>query len=175
MTERRRIANRKFRIPLFCVLAALLLSLGSVGTVHAQRSEEARALSKRLMCVCGCNQVLGECNHVGCTVSTEMLRKLDERVAGGESADLILQSFVQEYGEQALAEPMAVGFNRLIYILAWLVPVLGFVLVTLVVRRWRAARPAPMAPERRIPRELLEEARRRADRETEEDFAAGGR
>lgn len=155
--------------------AALLLSLAPAGAVYAQRSEAAKALSKRLMCMCGCNQILGECNHIGCTVSTEMLRKLDERVARGESPDLIRQSFVQEYGQAVLAEPMAEGFNRLVYILAWVVPLAGLVLVTLVVRRWRAARPAPAPAGPRVPRELLEAARRRAAADTEEDYAGGMR
>lgn len=164
-----------FRFSLLAALAALGLSLLSVGAVYAQRSEAAKALSKRLMCMCGCNQILGECNHIGCTVSTEMLRKLDERVARGESADLIRQSFVQEYGQAVLAEPPAEGFNRLVYILAWVVPLAGLVLVTLVVRRWRAARPAAAPAGPRVPREMLEAARRRAAAETEEDYAGGSR
>jgi cytochrome c-type biogenesis protein CcmH len=164
-----------FRFSLLAAMAALVLTLLSVGVIYAQRSDAAKALSKRLMCMCGCNQILGECNHVGCTVSTEMLRKLDERVARGESSDLILQSFVQEYGLAALAEPPAEGFNRVMYILAWVIPLAGFVLVTLVVRRWRAARPttAPAGP--RVPREILEAARRRAAAETEEDYSGGSR
>lgn len=175
MTSQRRMACIERRLPSLVALAALLLALFSPGSVYAQRSEEAKALSKRLMCVCGCNQILGECNHVGCTVSTEMLRKLDDRVARGEPADLILQSFVQEYGQHVLAEPMAVGFNRLVYILAWVVPLAGFVLVTLVVRRWRAARPAAAPARPRLPPELLERARQRAAVETEEDYAGGAR
>lgn len=30
-------------------------------------------LDHRLMCTCGCAEVLGECNHVGCTSSTGSL------------------------------------------------------------------------------------------------------
>jgi hypothetical protein len=74
-----------------------------------------------------------------------------------------------------LAEPVAEGFNRLVYILAWVVPLAGFVLVTLVVRRWRAARPAAAPEGPRVPSEVLDAARRRAAAETEEDYAGGSR
>ena len=30
-------------------------------------------LNHRLMCTCGCAEILGECNHVGCPRSTEEL------------------------------------------------------------------------------------------------------
>lgn len=151
------------------VALALLLILGGAMPVVAQRSEEAKALSKRLMCTCGCNQILGECNHIGCTRSLEMIRKLDQRVARAEPADLILQSFVQEYGAQSLAEPPARGFTGLIWVLAIVVPLGGLALVVWLVRRWHAAAPQPASADGpRIPAEMLARARRQADAETEE-------
>jgi len=36
-------------------------------------------LGHRLMCVCGCNQILLECNHVGCTYSERMRGELMTR------------------------------------------------------------------------------------------------
>ncbi len=53
-----------------------------------------------------------------------MLKEMDQRVASGDSDDLILQSFVQEYGEAVLAEPPTHGFNSL----AWAIPVIAFVM-----------------------------------------------
>lgn len=150
------------------LLGALLL-LGGV-TVEAQRSETAKALSKKMMCLCGCNQILGECNHIGCTVSTEMLNKLDERVARNEPADLILQSFVQEYGLRVLAEPPTTGVTRW----AWLMPPLawlaGIGVLVVVLWRWRAARAAPAASRPAVSPEMLARARQQAAQETETDF-----
>ena len=92
------------------------------------------------MCMCGCNEILTACNHVGCTRSAAMLKEMDQRVASGDSDDLILQSFVQEYGEAVLAEPPAHGFNGL----AWAIPVMaslfGLGVVILVIRNWRHRR-----------------------------------
>mgnify|MGYP003394884570 CR=1 FL=1 len=89
----------------------------------AQQTERAKTLGKKLMCMCGCNQILTACNHVGCSTSSAMLKKLDQVVARDEPDDLTLQSFVQEYGLRVLAEPPAKGFNRV----AWFIPIVAFV------------------------------------------------
>ena len=59
-----------------------------------------------MICMCGCGQILTACNHVGCKTSLAMLKEMDARVTSGDSDDLILQSFVQEYGEKVMAEPL---------------------------------------------------------------------
>ncbi|MCL6482119.1 MAG: cytochrome c-type biogenesis protein CcmH [Firmicutes bacterium] len=160
--------HRLFR-PAVLLLALLVFLLAGAGT-EAQRSEPAKALSKKLMCLCGCNQILGECNHIGCTVSTEMLNKLDERVARNEPADLILQSFVQEYGLQVLAEPPTTGVSRW----AWLMPPLAWLagvgILIAVLWRWRAVRAAPSARGPALSSEALARARQQAAQETETDF-----
>lgn len=144
---------------------ALLLSGGA--PLRAQNSDRAKRLGGKLMCMCGCNQILTACNHVGCTVSATMLKEMDQRVVRNDPDDLVLQSFVQEYGEKVLAEPPAKGFNRL----AWYIPgtafVLGLGLVTLVLAHWRRRVAAtPTQPE--VSPELLARARSQIDRETEE-------
>jgi len=117
--------------------------------------------------MCGCNQILTACNHVGCSTSTAMLKKLDQVVARNEPDDLTLQSFIQEYGERVLAEPPAKGFNRL----AWYIPGLAFaaglVIVLVVISQWRRPATATSAGMRVSP-EQLARARRQADQETEE-------
>ena len=40
-----------------------------------------------------------------CDTALGMLKKIDERIAQGNSDDLIVQSFVQEYGQAVLTEP----------------------------------------------------------------------
>src|SRR5208337_3087549 len=81
--------------PVAPLLFALALLLAPAS--QAQQTERAKELGKKLVCVCGCNQILTACNHVGCTYSHTMLKELDDRVARGDSDQLILQSFVQEY------------------------------------------------------------------------------
>jgi len=78
--------------------------------------------------------------------STAMLKKMDQRVAANDSDDLILQSFVQEYGEQVLAEPPASGFNML----AWMIPGIAFGLAWHWWPWWFAT--GATVPRRRLPR-----------------------
>ncbi len=119
------------------------------------------------MCVCGCNQILTACNHVGCTYSHTMLKELDLRTARGDSDDVILQSFVQEYGPTVLVDPPKKGFTGLVWILPILVPLLALYLVGELVRRWRErARLVPAGTP--LSSELLDRARREAESKTDE-------
>ena len=62
-------------------------------------------LGHQLMCMCSCGQVLLECNHVGCAYSSRMRDELAAGIARGDNDSLILQSFVQKYGNVVLAAP----------------------------------------------------------------------
>jgi cytochrome c-type biogenesis protein CcmH len=121
--------------------------------------------------MCGCSQVLTQCNHVGCTTSAAMLKELSQSVSGGKSEDAITQMFVQEFGTKVYAEPPKSGFS----LVAWAMPtvylVIGTVLVIFVISRWykpgvQRAAPAGNAPG--ISSESLERARAQAARETED-------
>ena len=123
------------RLTTLAALAAALVI--STGMLQGQSSDRAKQLGGKMICMCGCDQILTQCNHVGCKTSLAMLKEMDARVASGDSDDLILQSFVQEYGEKVMAEPSTHGFNAL----AWAIPgiafALGLALVVLVIRHWR--------------------------------------
>ncbi len=156
------------RLP-FLVLVTVLAAAVCPGPAGAQQTERAKNLGKRLICMCGCNQILTACNHVGCSTSTAMLKKLDQVVARNEPDDLTLQSFIQEYGERVLAEPPARGFSRI----AWFIPGaafgLGLVIVLVVISHWRRrVTLAPASGGAKISPELLARARQQADRETED-------
>ena len=154
-------------------LVSAVLALATVmtllaGLLYAQSTERAKRLGGGMFCMCNCGQILTACNHVGCTVSATMLKQLDERAAVNSSDDLLLQSFVQEYGPKVLASPPAQGFT----LLAWIIPGLAFGLglgvVLLVIRQWRRRFELAPAGGPPISSEALERARRQADRETED-------
>src|ERR1700676_2912541 len=123
-------------------LALLLCAAGSlpllISPLPAQQpSDRAHQIGGKFMCMCGCNQVLSQCNHVGCTVSTTMLKQVDQSLARGDSEDAITQAFVQEFGTKVYAEPPHSGFS----LVAWSMPAvylgIGLVLVLFVISRWR--------------------------------------
>ncbi|HXN21264.1 MAG TPA: cytochrome c-type biogenesis protein CcmH [Candidatus Dormibacteraeota bacterium] len=160
-------ATIKFLAAGVLVGAALGLVYFAPAPAVAQETDHAKQIGKRLICMCNCNQILTACNHVGCTVSTVMLKKLDQVVARNESDDLSIQAFIQEYGQKVLAEPPSRGFNRI----AWFIPGIAFaaglIAVLFVIQHWR--KPSPrVADGPAVRSDILERGRRQADRETEE-------
>jgi len=63
---------------LFRRLSAALLTIVLGICVLGASGDHARFndLGHRMMCVCGCNQILLECNHVGCSYSERMRNQL---------------------------------------------------------------------------------------------------
>jgi cytochrome c-type biogenesis protein CcmH/NrfF len=165
-------------LPLALCFAGALPMVSAFG--DAQQPDHTHQLGMKVRCMCGgCNDSAGGCYHVGgafsgpCETALGMLKKIDERIAQGNSDDLIVQSFVQEYGQAVLTEPPHSGFGRV----AWWIPALaligGFVLVLAVISRWRKQPPSPPVlavaghgPQ--ISSELLERARAQAARDTED-------
>jgi cytochrome c-type biogenesis protein CcmH len=158
----------------YAVLLATALALFTVpgGAQIPGQSDKAKKIGKRLMCMCGCNQILVECNHVGCSTSTAMLKELDERIARNEPDDLLIQSFVQQYGEKVLAQPPQKGFGLVAWIMPFFILGIGFLVMRAVLLRWRHLTPSiagiPSA-ETDISPMMLERARREMEREEELD------
>ncbi len=110
---------------------AVCFSLGATDS-----SARYHDLNHRLMCTCGCAQVLGECNHVGCPSSGQELSELSADIAAGMSDKEILSQFTGKYGATVLAAPTTQGFD----LVAWIAPfaVFGAALLgtILLIRRW---------------------------------------
>ena len=132
-------------------------------------SARFKDLGHRMMCTCGCGQVLLECNHVGCQSSDKMRNQLLAALDKGDNNndDLLLQGFVQEYGPTVIAAPTATGFNRVAWIMPFAALAFGIAFVIYVVRSWKN-RPAPaLADGILIPRgSELDELREKARKET---------
>ncbi|MGA7293310.1 MAG: cytochrome c-type biogenesis protein CcmH [Terriglobales bacterium] len=146
------------------LIAAVFLFMGATDD-----SARFKDLGHRMMCTCGCGQILLECNHVGCQSSTKMRDELTAALDKGDNDDLILQDFVQEYGPTVIAAPTDRGFNRVAWIMPFLALGLGIAFVIYVVRAWKN-RPEPvLAGGIPIPKGAeLEVFRRRARKETEQ-------
>ena len=138
-----------------------------VPVARAQESAHAKELGQKLMCVCGCNQILGSCNHVGCSYSHEMMKQVEDRVARNEPDDLTLQAFVQEYGPTVLSSPPAKGFNRIAWIAPIVFPLVALVLLWDVVRRWKRKGAVATASGPRVSADLLARAQRESDKDEE--------
>jgi cytochrome c-type biogenesis protein CcmH len=127
-------------------------------------------LNHRMMCTCGCAQILGECNHVGCPNSTGELSELRTGIQSGLSDQQILDSFVAKYGAVVLAAPTARGFD----LVAWIAPFAVFAAAALgtvlLVRRWSVGRTQAVA----VDTATLEPAERARREQIRRDTGNGG-
>lgn len=155
----------KFRVLQLAVVflaATFLLGADSPDT-------RVNTLGHQMMCMCGCGQILAECNHVGCTYSSRQLAEVREMVLRGDGDAAIKDAVVQKYGTTVLAAPTTSGFN----IVAWIMPFAIFVLalgaVVLVVRAWKGRNPPslPWPPSAGSESDSLESYRELARKETE--------
>jgi Cytochrome C biogenesis protein len=111
--------------------AAVCFSLGA--TTPAGRLND---LSHRIMCQCGCSQLLGECDHVGCPDRDKELGDLTAMIATGSNDQQVMDQFVAKYGATVLAAPTTKGFD----LVAWIAPFAVFAAALLgtilLIRRW---------------------------------------
>lgn len=121
-----------------------ILTIGFAVSLLGASGDRSRFndLGHRMMCVCGCNQILLECNHVGCPLSDRMRDQLAAAIQRDNSDDGVLQSFVQEYGTTVLAAPTARGFDKVAWIMPFAVFFAGSFLAVYVIRNWRERNPA---------------------------------
>ncbi|MGA7343317.1 MAG: cytochrome c-type biogenesis protein CcmH [Terracidiphilus sp.] len=146
----------------------------SMGATDA--SSRIENLSHHLMCQCGCAQLLGECDHVGCPDRDRELAELSAAVAAGSSDQQIFDSFVAKYGATVLAAPTTHGFD----LVAWIAPFAVFAAALLgtilLVRRWSGVSgvKAYAAAANGHPAVLSAEDRERRERVRRETGADGG-
>ena len=148
----------------------ILVLIGAVFAFLGAGDPDARFkdLGHRMMCTCGCGQILLECNHVGCTASDRMRGELMAAIDRGDNDDLTLQSFVQKYGPTVIAAPSTTGFGRVAWVTPFLALGLGIVLTVYLVRAWKN-KPAPAlaggipTPEGREMDRFREQARKETD------------
>ena len=131
--------NPTLRRALQCIILAAAVFTFSGASDPAPRFNQ---LGHQLMCICGCGQILLECNHVGCPDSDGMRNELMAAVTRGDSNSLVQQAFVQKYGPTVLAAPMTSGFDRTAWIMPFVALLAGIFVVVYIVRAWKN-RPAP--------------------------------
>lgn len=144
---------------------AICFSLGA--TDAGSRSDK---LSHRMMCTCGCSQLLGECDHAGCSQRSQELGELKAAIASGATDQQILSSFAAKYGATVLAAPTTHGFD----LVAWIAPVAVFAAALLgtilLVRRWSVGNKLATA-EAADP--AIDTFREKIRRDTESGFEGG--
>jgi cytochrome c-type biogenesis protein CcmH/NrfF len=147
------VCTKTLQISLLAVAVCLM-------TGAADTNSRFNKLNHRLMCTCGCAELLGECNHVGCQSSGQELNELRTAINAGKSDGEIMNAFVVKYGATVLAAPTMHGFD----LVAWVAPFgvfAGALIGTiLLVRRWASGAMRPATVTIPISDELRAEIRR---------------
>jgi cytochrome c-type biogenesis protein CcmH len=104
--------------------AICLLTVVMLGA--ADSNSRFGRLGHEMVCVCGCGQILLECNHVGCPDSDRMIGELRQQIGSGSGDTAVLNWFAAKYGPTVLAAPIRGGFDNA----AWIAPMAVFLLAT---------------------------------------------
>jgi cytochrome c-type biogenesis protein CcmH len=154
--------------------AALLAVAVCFSVAAGDSGARTEKMSHRLMCQCGCAQLLGECDHYGCPNRGPEMAELTAAVAAGKSDAQIFDGFVAEYGAVVRAAPTTHGFD----LVAWIAPFAVFAAALLgtilLVRRWSGAEAAPAsanAPASAADQAAERERKERIRRETSAEEA----
>jgi len=124
------------------------------GAAPSMTPDDRDALEHQLRCQCGCTLDVYTCRTTdfSCQVSPAMHRDVMTLVAGGYSAQEILDAFVQTYGERALMAPKREGFNWAGYLMPFAALGAGAAALVVVLRGMQgrgapaSAAPAPTSP-----------------------------
>jgi cytochrome c-type biogenesis protein CcmH len=137
------------------------------GAASAQQPAKPAAVSEQLV-----YDVASELRCVVCQnlsvadspseMAAQMRAIVRERLAAGDSPAQVRAYFVQRYGDWILLAPPRRGFTLLVWVVPYVVALLGIALVAVLVTRWTRRRPAAPAPvdpamRERIRREMEQE------------------
>ena len=103
------------------------------------RTPFEKKMQHEIVCTCGAcgHQTIAECRKDPCGTSHEMRGELAAMIDQGKNHDEIIQAFITKYGsEEMLGAPIDRGFNRLAWLLPYLVGATGAVAVGFAAVKW---------------------------------------
>ena len=122
--------KRLSQVAAVCFVALTMLGAGTPSTRFDK-------LGHKLMCPCGCAEILLECNHVGCPDSSSMIAELHNQMGAGLADSNILAWFASKYGSTVLASPMRGGFDLVAWIVPFFVLAVGLTGIFFLLRLWQ--------------------------------------
>jgi len=132
--------NRRFSSTIRKLVILTFLASASGVQASADRME---ALGRGMICMCGCGQLLSDCNMINCPASSPMRKELQGHIDAGESDKTILAAFAEKYGLKVLSAPRT---NNWFDLSAWVMPFVallgGGVIIVFILKRRKAMAPA---------------------------------
>ncbi len=78
------------------VLALLLVACSGSNAVAAS---EIQSVASKVYCVCGCNDILSQCD---CDTAKQLTAQITKGLSSGHSEEQIIQDLVRQYGQRVL-------------------------------------------------------------------------
>ena len=103
----------------------------------------ARELYARIMCPICSGQTIGQSSN---KTSAQMRDLVLKKLRQGETKGEVLHYFASKYGERILAEPTKGGFNRMLWLLPFVIVFLAVAVISLLMRRWSTKAPVETVP-----------------------------
>ena len=128
--------NRFLQLAFVFLLALTTIGAGDTGS-------RFNSIGHKMVCTCGCGQILLECNHVGCPNSSGMIDELRTQLASGGSDTSIFNAFMAKYGPTVLAAPIRGGFDNAAFIVPAAVFLLSILGTAFLIRHWRGRHMIP--------------------------------
>lgn len=113
---------------LLTLLALALLCVSAEGRHHDETppapgvdgdARRLQTLATKMLCNCGCGEVLAECSHKECTTKVGLRQEIAAKLQQGETDEQILDDMGARHGAAILLTPTFKGFNTLL----WIVPI----------------------------------------------------
>jgi len=141
------------RLAVICVFTATFAAHTSGALAEVQEipysQEMYNRIKKDLICLCGCKSVLGECPHVNCDYAIPAREKVKDMLAAGKDYDEIIEEFIKDRGEEALAAPTKSGFNILGYVVPFLAIFAAGYGVSVIASSWASGKSSDDEDDRR--------------------------
>jgi cytochrome c-type biogenesis protein CcmH len=120
----------------------VLAFLISASSLQAS-DDRAETLGERLICMCGCNQLLSGCEMIKCPAAGPMRKELKTHIEEGEDDKTILASFAAKYGPKVLSAPATDDwFNLSAWIMPFAVLAAGALGIVGILKRVKKTAPA---------------------------------
>lgn len=113
-----------------------VLLLFSACVLTAADQNRVSSISGKVLCDCGCREVLAECSHKVCQRKPALRQEIASAIDLGKSDNQVMAQLAGAHGNEILLTPTFRGFNTLL----WIVPVtvgLAAAILTLTVQRRR--------------------------------------
>ena len=123
------------RISDFTLAAALTAALfGSCSLAVSATPEAVESVTGKIICDCGCsNLTVKECT---CGKADRVRVEVAARLDTGKTPEQVVQTYVEEFGEQILAAPTTRGFNLVGWLAPFAVLLFAAAFLVIVLRRW---------------------------------------